>query len=216
MSDKEVPLSKYVNLLLIAGETHHHYCWIRDFDKLLAHGKDTKNFCFFCCLNFKSLDSLEKHIPNCRTYGGQRCVFKEETVEFNDFDKTLEQPVVIYADFETFNSKLNGCEPDPTTSWTNKKTLHQCSGYSYTVISPYFPSSVETYQGEDAAEVFLENILQEEKLIMEWMEINKSDEADMMEEQETEYQNQKKCHICEEKFLKEHGDDYCYYTVLRY
>ena len=202
-TDKEVPMGKYVNLLLIEGEEHTHFCWIRDFDKLLAHGKATKHFCFFCCLNLKSSYKLEKHIPYCRSYGGQRCRIGKATVEFNDFDKTLEQPAVIYADFETINAKLDGCEPDPTTSWTNKKTLHQCSGYSYTVISPYFPSRVSTYQGEDAAEVFLENILQEEKLIMEWMEINKSDEADMTEEQETEYQNQKKCHICEEKFLKE-------------
>ena len=192
-----------MNLLLIEGEGHQHYRWIRDFDKLLAHGKDTKKFCFFCCLNLKSKQKLEKHIPHCRNYGGQRCVIKKETVEFNDFEKTLEQPVVIYADFETFNAKLDGCEPDPTTSWTNKKTLHQCSGYSYTVISPYFPSRVETYQGEDAAEVFLENILEEEKVILDWMEINKTDEANLLtQEQETEYQQQKKCYICEEKFLK--------------
>ena len=203
ITDKEVSLNEYVNLLLIEGEGHHHYCWIRDFDKLLAHGKDTKNFCFFCCLNLKSMRKLEKHIPHCRNYGGQRCVIGKETVEFNDFEKTLEQPVVIYADFETFNAKLDGCEPDPTTSWTNKKTLHQCSGYSYTVISPYFPSSVETYQGEDAAEVFLENILEEEKVISDWMEINKTDEANSLtHEQETEYQQQKKCYVCEEKFLK--------------
>ena len=69
-------------------------------------------------------------MENCRKYGPQRVDISKDVVEFNDYHKTLEQPVVIYADFETINGKLEGCEPNPTMSNTNKKTIHQCSGYS--------------------------------------------------------------------------------------
>ena len=86
--------------------------------------------------------------------------------------------MVIYADFETINDKAHGCEPNPqnnetdNSSWTKIKTKHKCSGYSYTVISPYFPSRTETYRGEDAGEKFLKVILEEEKSILKWMKEN--------------------------------------------
>ena len=79
----------------------------------------------------------------------------------------MKHPVAIYADFETINVKIEGCKADPTIS----KTIHKCSGYSYKVVSPYFPNKVKTYRGEDAGEVFLRNILEEEKKIFKMLNI---------------------------------------------
>ena len=79
---------------------------------------------------------------------------------------SLEHPVAIYCDFETVNRKINTCEPDPTSSYTNMKTIHECSGFTYTVTSPYFANKVKTYRGEDAGEMFLRNISDEEMIIL--------------------------------------------------
>ena len=62
------------------------------------------------------------------------------------FLHSLKHPVAIYCDFETVNRKLPGCEPDPTSSFTNKKTIHEASGFSYTVTSPFFPNREKTYR----------------------------------------------------------------------
>ena len=80
----------------------------------------------------------------------------------------MEHPVAIYADFETVNKKLHGCAPQDTSSYTDKKTLHEVSGFTYTVISPFFQNKVKTYRGEDAGEVFLRNILEEEKFVFKY------------------------------------------------
>ena len=83
----------------------------------------------------------------------------------------MEHPVAIYADFETVNKKLHDCNPEPTSSHTYKKTLHDVSGFTYTVTSPHFPNKVKTYRGEDAGEVFLRNVLEEEKKIFKMLNI---------------------------------------------
>ena len=42
--------------------------------------------------------------------------------------------------------------PDPDSSYTNKETLHEPSGFTYLVTSPHFPNRVKTYRGEDAGD----------------------------------------------------------------
>ena len=203
ITDKQVKMENYVNLLLIEAEDgRQHYTWIRDFNKLLGNKKVTYKYCHFCCQGFKSANTLNKHMEKCRKYGAQRVDISKDVVEFNDYHKTLEQPVVIYADFETINAKLEGCEPNPTISNTNKKTIHQCSGYSYTVVSPYFPKRVYTYRGPDAGEMFLKDILQEERVIKDWMETNKAEAESTTDQEEDEFEQEKNCYVCGERFIK--------------
>merc|ERR1712013_365308 len=88
----------------------------------------------------------------------------------------------------------------------NKKTIHQCSGYSYTVVSPYFPQRVYTYRGPDAGEMFLKDILQEEIVIKDWMEAKKEEEEsnEMTYQQRQEFKEKKNCYVCGERFIKEY------------
>ena len=206
ITDKLVKMDNYVNLLLIEAEDgRQHYTWIRDFNKLMGNsGGVSYKYCHFCCQGFKSAHKLNKHVENCKMYGGQRVSISKDIVEFKDYHKTVEQPVVIYADFETINGKLEGCEADPTSSNTNKKTIHQCSGYSYTVVSPYFPQRVYTYRGSDAGEMFLKDILEEEIAIKDWMESKKEEEEtnEMTYQQQQEFKEKKNCYVCGERFIK--------------
>ena len=121
ISQREVKLEDYVNLLLIEGEEFCHYAWIRNFDRLLSYGdKHTRKFCPFCChgFNVRYSKTLEEHLPLCRKYDGQKTILppKGKNIEFKDHHKCLEHPVVIYADFEAINQKVDSCEPDPKNS----------------------------------------------------------------------------------------------------
>ena len=113
----------------------------------------------------------------------------------------MKHPVAIYADFETINVKIEGCKADPTISNTNKKTIQICSGYSYKVVSPYFPNKVKTYRGEDAGEVFLRNILEEENNVFQILKTIEKVYPNLSSEEENRWREEKKCHICEEVFL---------------
>ena len=120
----------------------------------------------------------------------------------------MKHPVAIYADFETINVKIEGCKADPTISNTNKKTIQICSGYSYKVVSPYFPNKVKTYRGEDAGEVFLRNILEEEKKIFKMLNIIEKKNHNLTPEEEKQWQEEKKCYICKEVFIKDDSKPY--------
>ena len=115
---------------------------------------------------------------------------------------SLKHPVAIYCDFETVNRKLSGCEPDPTSSYTNKKTIHEASGFSYTVTSPFFPNRVKTYRGEDAGEMFLRKILEEEENIFKTLEKIVKTKHNLSSEEEKKWKEERKCHICKEVFVK--------------
>ena len=114
----------------------------------------------------------------------------------------MKHPVAIYCDFETVNRKLLGCESDPTSSYTNKKTIHEASGFTYVVTSPYFANKVKTYRGEDAGEVFLRNILEEEKNVFKIIDKTEKMKHDLSPEEEKRWKEEKECHICKEKFVK--------------
>ena len=92
ITQKEVKLEEYVNLLLIEHHDRSHYTWIRNFDRLLRYDYHTKKFCPFCCQGFdkRYKKNLLEHLPLCRKYGGQRVMIPPQgknIVQFNDLHK---------------------------------------------------------------------------------------------------------------------------------
>ena len=208
ITQRDVRPEEYVNLLLIEGEEHCHYTWIKNFDRLLSYGDNhTRQFCPFCCHGFdvRYNKSLEEHLPLCRTKGGQKTIIPpkgKNIVEFKDQHKCLKHPVVIYADFEAINKKIINHEVDQENSKTINKTEHICSGYSYTVVSPFFENRVKTYRGEDAGKHFIETVLKEEIIISKWLKEMEKKEHNLTADEEKQWQAETKCHICSDKFLK--------------
>ena len=208
ITQREVKLEDYVNLLLIEGEEHSHYAWIRNFDRLLSYGDDNpRKFCPFCCNGFdvRYSKTLEEHLPLCRKYGGQKAIIPpkgKNIVEFTDHHKCLEHPVAIYADFEAINQKVDSLESDLQNSKTIIKTKHICSGYSYTVVSPYLENRVVTHRGEDAGKHFLESIMTEEIRISKWLKENEKKEHNLSVDEEKQWQAETKCYMCNDKFYK--------------
>ena len=116
-------------------------------------------------------------------------------MQFNEQHKGLEHPVVIFADFETLNQHISGCVPNPENSSTNKKTHHKCSGYTYTVVSPYFTNRIRTYrpnEGEqDAGENFVESIIKEEKRISGMLKEIKKKKHNLTTDEEKQWEAEK-------------------------
>ena len=59
-----------INLLLIIGKDHNHYTYIKNFNRLLRSGTNTKSFCPYCCYsflnNYNGEEKLKKHILECK------------------------------------------------------------------------------------------------------------------------------------------------------
>jgi hypothetical protein len=102
-----------VNILLC----QKHWLAISDLNRLL--GKDGKNshHCYRCLRNFHFRDRLEKHMPKCYNSIGQKesMPTKEEMYKtFDDWNKLLSPPFVLYADIEALllQPPLLAEEPD--------------------------------------------------------------------------------------------------------
>ena len=73
-----------------------------------------------------------------KTYGIQKITLPEEEgkfVSFKSIEKQLPVPVIIYADFESFTTKIQKCK-NPSSS-TDPYELHVPSGYSFYIVSSH-------------------------------------------------------------------------------
>ena len=99
---------------------------------------------------------MEEHMEECFKKGGVKVIMpekdKNDEIKFTDYSKKLEAPYTIYADFEAVLKKEN------EKGIREIKTIHEMSGYSLTVKSPYQPDEMEDYRGEDAGPYFMSNI----------------------------------------------------------
>ena len=86
---------------------------------------------------------------------------EEKFVSFKSIEKQLPVPVIFYANFESFTTKIQKCE-NPSSS-TDLYELHVPSGYSFCIVSshPKFKPVLECYHGPNVVERFLSRLREE-------------------------------------------------------
>ena len=211
-----------INLLLIEGDEHYHFAWIKNFNRLLGRSNavvgSTKLFCPYCCYGFcknaNGKNNLAEHKIHCRPNGAQRIKFLpegENFIQFNDFEKMQELPFCIYADFETINKEVEDSNfkieydesINPVNCGKELKTNHQVSGFTFHTVSPHFPSHTVTYRNHDAGKVFLEKICEEKVRIMKQWEESGSKEMYITDKDEYSFKRATHCYICKKGFVKD-------------
>ena len=56
------------------------------------------------------------------------------TLEYNHGEKSLKVPFIIYFDLESLLPKMHSCQSNPEKSYTERKTKHEPSGYSWSLV----------------------------------------------------------------------------------
>ena len=115
----------HMNLLLITENKNKHYVLIKDFNKFMYNQtkhKERKHFCMHCLRCFSSEKVLINHKENCIQVNGTQAIKmprKDNSIlKFNNLNKQLAVPFVIYADFEAITEKIHGCQPNDDKSYT--------------------------------------------------------------------------------------------------
>ena len=94
----------HVNLLLLTDGENHHYCWIKNMSRLVAHRthrNGTTFVCAHCCHPYTNEVAFNNHFPACSKNLRQVTRFPcEETVKFTQLYAVEKHPFVIYADLE--------------------------------------------------------------------------------------------------------------------
>ena len=90
------------------------------------------------CFHSKSTDNaLKKHERLCGNHDYCHIVMLEENkkiLKHNHGEKSLKAPFAIYEDLECLLKKEQSCQNNPEKSYTDRKSKHEPSGYSLSLI----------------------------------------------------------------------------------
>ena len=210
-----------INLILISDDTDestkHHYCWIKNLDRLL-HNQNSKHggktyFCDRCLYGFAKEDLLIKHKEDCcgiNTNSTRIDMPPEGSyIRFKNHQNQMPVPYVIYADFESIIKPKT--EKAGDKSEINSE--HEACGFGYQVVR--YDGQTEKpviYRGKDVVEVFLNHLECEVSNINNIFAHPKP--LIMTEQNIKDYENATKCWICEQEITKNNPKvrDHCHFT----
>lgn len=206
---------KVINLLLVRNQKNSHYCWIKDFSRLVK-SQSTKHktktyYCYSCLSHYNLKEKLSKHLQDCLNHDAKKSIMPKCDIygnmpvcKFKNSVNTQKVPFRIYADFE--------CFIEPTELSNNLKTNitahHKANSFCYTVIKNDELYKVEKYKGENAAEEFIDSLI---KTCVELKSIPEH-EIDMTKEDWNNFNNAKKCEWCKSKFNEDKVRDHDHFT----
>ena len=130
-----------MDLLLLKEGGKSHYCWIKNFNKLVSSqvSKDGHKR-FFCkrCLNpFTSKEKLTIHKESREQFEYVKSEMPKEgsKCKFTNMNRTTEVPFRIYANFESILKPIETIEQNDKESDTEKYQTHIPCGYCFHTVS---------------------------------------------------------------------------------
>ena len=135
----------------------------------------------------------------------------ENKLVFQNYHKQLPAPYIIYADFEALTAKVEGSEPDPAKSNTQRTQHHEACSYSYIVVrcDGHTEPPVE-YRGPNAAGHFLESLQEEERKIKAVLADPKA--MRMTRGDWRAFRVTETCHVCDKPLEGDSVRDHCHIT----
>lgn len=220
----------HLNLLYINQGTNGHYCYIKSLSRLVSKQMTSSEhaiyICDGCLIYFKSRENLQKHQDHdcfhvCTNLPSEneakRNWFNElvpsSEISFNNYDRKLRLPFVVYADFEAFLNPINTCINDPSKSSTTNIQEHKVYSFGYYIKCSYDNtlSVYRTYTGENCAETFmkfikrdLENICKKNTFVKSPLPLTVQDKVTIAQS--------KTCYICQNNLNGEIFISYSHHT----
>ena len=214
----------HIELLLVTKDENKHYVLIKDFNRFMYNQtkhKERKHFCMHCLQCFSSERVLNNHKDNCIQVNGTQAVKMPDKdnniLKFNNFHKQQPVPFVIYADFEAITEKIQGCQQNNDSSYTEAYQKHTDCGHGYKVVCCYddkYTKPIQIYRGEKAVYKFMENMLEEVKYCKKVMKTFFNKPLKMTKENEEKFEKATTCHICDKKYTEKdiRVRDHCHIT----
>ena len=125
-----------VILLMISNGENWHYLAVKSLSRLLRGVSSTHDggyYCLNCFHSFRTENKLNAHKNVCenRDYCKVELPSNENNfIKYNQGEKSLKMPFVMYADLECILKNMSTCYNNPEISSTTKISQHIPSGYS--------------------------------------------------------------------------------------
>ena len=167
------------NLMLLTKGSTSHYCYIKNLSRLLYGQQHSEgnhyHYCVRCLQGFSLQAVFQEHTTFCRGASSRPTrpdmpAEGKNTLKFQNHQRQMKAPYVIYADFESIIEKYDTCIPPTDRSSTTKTEVHKLCGFSFVAVrsdGDVKGKKACCYRGEDCVKQFLAALLQTEMEIRE-------------------------------------------------
>ena len=216
--------NKQIILLMITDSEKWHYLVVNNSSKLLR-GITSNHHDGFYCLNcfhsYRTKNKLEAHKKICENHDYchvEMPIKGNNTIKYNNGEKSINMPFTIYADLECLLEKMSICQNDPNKSSTTKINKHTPSGYSIFTNCSFDESKnkISYYRGDDCMKKFCKDLREHSTKIINY---EKKKMISLTTEEKIHYNKQKVCYICKKEFDNNDNNtkqqkvrDHCHYT----
>ena len=179
-----------------------HYLAVKSLSALFRAITGSNNNGDFYCLNcFQSgttENKLKKHKKVCENYDYCYLEMPEEDnkiLKYNQREKSMKVPFIIYADLESLLEKMNACHNNPEKSSTTIINKHTPSGYSLFTHCSFdaTKNKLGYYRGKNCVKNFYLDLREHATKIINY---EKKEIIPLTKREEKKHKKQKVCHIC--------------------
>ena len=213
---------KQVILLMITDGEKWHCLVVKNLSRLLR-GVTSNHHGDFYCLNcfhsYSTKNKLEAHKKICENH--DYCHVEMPTkdnnaIKYNQGEKSIKLPFVIYSDLECLLEKMSTCINNPIESSTTEINKHTPSGYSIFTSCSFDESKnkINYYRGDHCMKKFCKDL---REYAMKIINYEKKRMVPLTTKEEICYNEQKICYICKKEFnnndkKQQKVKDHCHYT----
>ena len=213
---------KQVTLLMISNGENWHYLVVKKLAGLLKgitsnHKKDFYCLNCFCAYSTKSKLEARKKICENHDYCHVEMPTKDNnTIKYNQGEKSIKLPFVVYADLEFLLEKIITCQNNSNESSITEVNKHTPLVYSLFTHCSFDKSinKLNLYRGKDCMKKFCKDLREHATKIINY---EKKKMTPLTTKEKIHYNEQEICYICKKKFDKSDKKNYkvrdhCHYT----
>ena len=157
---------KQVILLMISNGENWHYLTVKTLPGLIRgiisnHKEDF--YCLNCFRLYRTKNKLEEHKKICENHNCCNVEMPNKDnniIKYNQGEKSIKLPFVVYADLECLLEKMSTCQNNPNQSSTTEINKHTPSGYSLFTHCSFgkTKNKLDYYRGKDCMKKFCKDL----------------------------------------------------------
>ena len=194
----------FQTILIISNGENWHYLVVKKLSGLLRgitsnHKEDF--YCLNCFCGYSAKSKLEEHKKMCENnkYCNVEMPTKDNnTIKYNQGEKSIKLPFVIYADLECLLEKISTFQNNPNESLTTEINKYTPSGYSLFTHCSFDNSKnkLHYYRGKDCMKKFCKDLRKHATKIINY---EKKKMIPLTIKEKIHYNEQEICCICKKR-----------------
>ena len=181
----------------------------------MSSNHNSDYYCLNCFHSYRTENKLNVHKTICENH--EYCNIEmpspnNNILKYNQGEKSLELPFIIYTDLECLLKKIDTCYNNPDLSSTTKINQHIPSGYPIYTNCSFDKSNnkLSYYRGEHCMKRFCKDLKDHATKIIDF---KKKAMIPLTKEEEDNYNKENICYICKKDFNNDTKvRDHCHFT----